>query len=122
MGRPKLGMTPKKLKAAEMLGHNVPMKEVAEAVGMTEAAVYEWATQDEFCDAILAASDRFLAKSIPKALGKLISQVDDKDWLSQGASNSLLRERAQRKGTAAAQVIVSFSDGLPTPGMPGDAE
>ena len=120
MPKPKAGMTEKKLKAAEMWGHNVPVKEIAEKLGVSTDAVYLWGNQDDFCDAILAASDKYLAKCIPKAIGKLQEQMDSKDWLSQGASNSLLRERAQRKGTAAAQVVVSFSDALPTPGMPDD--
>lgn len=110
MPTPKKGMTKQKLETAELLGRG-DMTDVAicEKIGICVATLWKWERDDEFVQAILSASDRYLASIVPKARGKLSQQMgEDGKWLGQSAANSLLREHQANKGMGAQQIVVTF--------------
>ena len=109
MPTPKKGMTKQKLETAELLGRG-DMTDVAicEKMGICVATLWKWERDDEFVQAILTASDKYLASIVPKARGKLAGQMADDKWLGQSAANSLLREHQANKGMGAQQIVVTF--------------
>lgn len=120
MGRPKDGMTKRKLEAAEWLGQGMEDEEVVERLGIHRTTLWRWQQEDIFCDAVALASYRFLMRTVPQARQLLKSQMrDDNRWLAQNAANSILRERGAVEGNAAQQVVVSFMTDV-VPGMPED--
>jgi hypothetical protein len=109
------------LKAADLFADGLRHKEIAQEIGVHFDTVYRWMRNDVFVDAVLAASDRKLALSVPRARNLLDEQIDDEiGWLAQGAANSLLSERQAVKGDPSMQVVVSFSLDDTEPGMPED--
>lgn len=120
MGRPKDGMTKRKLEAAEWIGQGMEDEEVVERLGIHRTTLWRWQQEDIFCDAVALASYRFLMRTVPQARQLLKSQMrDDNRWLAQNAANSILRERGAVEGNAAQQVMVSFMTDV-VPGMPED--
>lgn len=111
----KIGMTARKIEAAELLGIGEMSDEaIAEKVGVNRSALSKWKRDDEFISAVLSASDRYLASVVPDARRKLVGQMkEDGKWLGQSAANSLLREHQANKGMGAQQVIVSFNGIMP---------
>lgn len=120
MGRPKDGMTKRKLAAAELLGQGLENSEVMAELNIPKTTLWRWQQEDIFCDAVALASYRFLMRTVPQARQLLKSQMrDDNRWLAQNAANSILRERGAVEGNAAQQVVVSFMADV-VPGMPED--
>lgn len=121
MGRPKGYMTPRKIKAADLLGEGREVKEVASIVGVVPKTVYEWLKEECFVDSLDLASRRYLARTVPKARRKLGDQIDDDNgWLAQNAANSVLRERSAVTGDASVQIVVVFGGTDIVPGMPAN--
>ena len=121
MARPRDGMTPRKLEAAEWLGQGIEEAEVIEKLNINRTTLWRWQREDIFCDAVALASHRYLMQTVPKARRLLKDQMgNENDWLAHHAANSVLRERGLVEGNAAAQVLVTFSAADVVPGMPDD--
>ena len=121
MAKPRAGMTKQKLDTAELLGRgDMTDQAICEQIGIGTTTLWRWERENDFLDAILAASDRYLASIVPKARGVLVKQANDDKlpWLAHNAANSLLREHVSSKGTQAQQIVVTFGDAALNPGVP----
>ena len=124
MARPKAGMTPKKIKAAVLLGQGVKSKEVLSRLSISHDTLSRRTEEDEFVQHVLKESDRQLAMAVPAARAVVTGQLDDDNgWLAQGAARIIMQEQREVAGDGAQQIIIHFAEDDTAPGMPiNDAE
>lgn len=120
MGRKKLGMTPRKCKAAQLLVDGSTQDDAATAIGVCRRTIHDWIYDDDvFLDYIEMLRRRKLALAANSAQNLLESQIrHDNPWVAQNASNSLMRENNAVKGIGQQQIVVSFGSDTIVPGMP----
>lgn len=109
VGRPKIGMTEKKRKAAQMLADGMTLAAIGDELGVDLTTVSKWKHDDEFVDLADMLSKRNISLSAIKARIKLDQAIDEKGvWPSMTAATNILREYQTVKGIGSQSVIVTF--------------
>ena len=114
-------LTPKQLRAAEMLGSGSTKKAAAEDVCVTVATINRWLDIPEFKDARARAIDKYIGDIVPDAVNTLASMLEEESpWIRMQGARAILSLHAKRN-EGDASVTVSFT-GVPKPGMPDEEQ